>query len=368
MEFYERLDRWVARGEERIGRRLFALANGAMLMAVAALCVRMESKPAVLGSAYAALSEDPFAFTRSPVGFRILTPLLSWSVGLRGHDLMWTNLALAWLLLVVVFLVFRARAPRPGDALVASATLAFSLVTLSTIFSPWYCDPATYLAVFGMWCLRERRVAFYVVFFLGLLNRESIAFLIPWFAFIDLAESRNRGRAVLEQLAGYGAALALLFLFRAWVASHGQVSLTLAFYLEPLRSDPLHYLRMTAGRQWIGLYSVFGVLWLIPAAAAAAMWRRGERVGPLSMALLLLVTWSQLLVAYDSSRLFTLGFLLMVVALDDCFQHDDGRFRPWALWLIGLQILAPQLRTAQKLVWVMETPLGQLATKWLSGG
>ena len=52
---------------------------------------------------------------------------------------------------------FRLHAPRPADATLAAGTLALSLVTLSTVFSPSYCDPATYLAVFGMWWARARR-------------------------------------------------------------------------------------------------------------------------------------------------------------------------------------------------------------------
>ena len=88
-----------------------------------------------------------------------------------------------------------------------------------------------------------------------------------------------------------------------------------------LRDDPLHYLRMTAGRQAIGWYSVFGWLWAIPLAAACSMWRRGDRRGVASLLVLALATGSQLIVAYDTSRLLTLGFVGMVVAFEELCAH-----------------------------------------------
>lgn len=361
MPLHERLDRWVVGGEARLSRYGFAAAMSLLWMAAAALCVRPGTRPVELGRFYAQLSLDPFAFEAgSPVGFRILTPLLSWAVGLRGEAIMVTNLVLAGLLLFAVHLLFRARAPRPGDALVASAALAFSLVTLSTIFSPSYCDPATYLAVLGMWWARGHKPLFFSIFFLGLLNRESIAFLVPWFLFLEWGEAERKGRALLVSAAGYGAALGVLLLFRAWVASQGEVVFTLEYYLGPLREDPLHFFRKTLGRQWLGLYSVFGAAWLIPAAAGAAMWRRGDRRGTASLLVLLACTWAQLFFAYDTSRMFTLGFLVMLLALDDAFAHDELRFRDWAPWVVLFSAVAPHLRTAQQRVWVMDSLLADL--------
>jgi hypothetical protein len=361
-----RLDRIVLGGEARLGRLGFAAAVALGLMALAAVSVRPGSEPVELGRLYAALSLDPLGFARAnPVGFRILTPLLSWALGLRGDAIMWTNLALATLLLGVVFAGFRHRAPRPGDALLAASSLAFSLVTLSTLFSPSYCDPATYLAVLGMWWLRERRVAFFALFFLGLLNRESIAFLLPWFAFVELSRSDRRLRSACIQLAGYGLVFAAYFAFRAFVAARAEVAFDLDYYLAPLREDPLLYLRMTVGCQAIGAFSVFGWLWAIPLAAAVSLARRGDRRGLVSLIVLAVVTWSQLVFAYDTSRLLTLGFVGMVVAFEELCEHDALRFRDWVPWLLLVQWVTPHVRTAQQRVWTMESLPGWLLGQWL---
>lgn len=362
-----RLDRVVLRGEASLGRLPFAALVALGLLGLAALCVRPGTEPVELGRLYVALALDPFDFERpSPVGFRLLTPMLSYAIGLRGAAIMWTNLGLSALLLGIVFVGFRRRAPQPGDALLAAATLAFSLVTLSTVFSPSYCDPATYLAVLGMWWLRERRVAFFSIFLLGLLNRESIAFLVPWFAFVELAASQRRGRDAAIQAFGYGLAFAAYFAFRGWVAAQAEVAFDLAYYLAPLRDDPLHYLRMTAGRQTIGFFSVFGVLWAIPAAALWSMWRRGDRRAVASLVVLGVVTWAQLGFAYDTSRLLTLGFVGMIVALEDLSERDPVRFRDWVPWLLVLQFVSPHLRTAQQRVWTMESLPAWLLREWFS--
>ena len=139
------------------------------------------------------------------------------------------------------------------------------------------------------------------------------------------AEPGRKGRAIGLDALGFGAALALYALFRAFVASRSDVVFSLDYYLAPLAGDPLHFFRKTLGRQWIGLYSVFGVLWVVPVAVGISMGRRGDRAGLLSMLLLLACTWAQLFVAYDTSRMFTLGFAVMLLALDDAFARGEPR-------------------------------------------
>lgn len=369
MTLYDRLDRAVSRGEARLGRTGFALLSALLWMGAAALCVRMGTRAVELGVYYAQLSLDPLGFHPSPVGYRILTPLLSWGLGLRGEAIRFTNLGLAALLLLLVHVRFRRHAPRPADATLAAGTLALSLVTLSTVFSPTYCDPATYLAVFGIWWARARRPWVYAIFLAGLLNRESIAFLLPWFVWLHVREAgpSERRRSVALDALGFGGALALYAAFRAFVASQGDVVFTLDYYLAPLADDPLRIFRRTWGRQALGLYSVFGLLWIVPAVVCAQMLRRGDRAALTGIALVLLCTWAQLFVAYDTSRMWTLGFPAMLLALDDAFRRGDARVRRWLPWLLLAQLVVPQIRTAQQRVWVMDSTWRDALLQWLSG-
>jgi hypothetical protein len=358
---YERLDGIASALERRLGTWLAAGCVGLVGLALACVVVRIDTRPRELGKFYAWLSQDPASLgLGNPVGFRPLTPLFSYAIGLRGPNLMYTNLALAALLLACVYAWFRRRAPRPGDALLAAAALAFSLVTLSTVFSPHYCDSATYLAAFGMWCLRRRPLPFYALFAVALFNRESLVFLAPWFAFMELAESQSRLRTLATQAAGYGLALIPVLAYRSWVATLGPTEFGLDYYLAPLREDPLHFYRESLRHQGAGLYSVFGAAWVIVVAAAVSMWRRGQRQGVAALALLLAVTGSQLLLASDVSRLLTLGFLAMVVAFEELCARDALAFRSWAPWLILLQALEPHIRVAGNRAWIMDSLWGSL--------
>lgn len=354
MAVYARLDRFVVSLEQRLGRFTPA-AVGAAGLALACLWVRTPSEPAALGVHYAWLSLDPFDHAATnPVAFRPLTAWISWAVGLRGNALRFTNLYFAAVLLACVFAWFRHHAPRPGDALLATAAICFSFVTLGVVFSPYYCDALTLLVAFGMWCARGRPLAFYALFALGLFNRESLLFLVPWFAFVQLGESQQRGRTLAGQLAGYGAGIALYAAFRAWVGQHGRVEYDLDYYLRPLAADPLHFFRQSARYHWAGFYSVFGPGWAIPVAGAVAMWQRGERAAPLGLALLLASVWAQLWLATDASRLFALGFPVMIVALEELFRTGALRFREWAPWLVLIQALAPPIQATDRF-WLMDS-------------
>jgi hypothetical protein len=354
---YERLERTLRTIEARTGAWAASALMGLLGLGLAALCVRLGTEPASLGRFYAALSQDPLAFDAdNPVGFRILTPLLSWCLGLRGDAIQITNLGLAAVVLAWIHATTRRLADSRADAAIAVGVFALSLVTLSTVHAPSYCDPATYLAVLGMLAARKQPAIYYAVFFVGLLNRESLMFLVPWLAFERWRMAPSAGSGGLEPLMGFGVGLGALLLFRAWVGSRVEVAFSLDYYLTPLWADPLHYFRMTWGTQLVGWFSVFGVLWAIPFAAVLAKWRRGDRAGLASMALVLVCAGSQLFFAYDTSRLLTLGFPVMWLALEELSRQPAFGFRRWVPWLLVVQFLLPQLRSARGRVWMMDAP------------
>ena len=346
MSVQARLDAIVVGLEQRLGR--FApVAVGAAGLALACRWVRPASEPQSLGAYYAFLSVDPFEYSaNNPVALRPLTPWISWAIGLRGNALRYTNLFFAGVLLACVFAWFRRQAPRPGDALLATAVICFSAVTLGVVFSPYYCDALTLLVAFGMWCTRKRPLAFYALFAIGLFNRESLLFLVPWLALVQLSESTQRGRTLAGQVAGYGLGLVPYAAFRMASGAQGPEVYDLAYYLGPISEDVLHFFRQSARYQWAGFYSVFGPAWAIPAVGAAAMWQRGDRVGPLGLALQLACVREQHGIAIDATRLFALGFPVMIVALEELFRSGAYRFREWGPWLVLLQALAPPTHAA----------------------
>jgi hypothetical protein len=113
-------------------------------------------------------------------------------------------------------------------------------------------------------------LAFYALFALAA-NHESLVFLAPWFAFLELSSSRARLRTLATQAVGFGAGIALLLALRAVIGRQGPVAFGLDYYLVPLAQDPLHFFRQSARFQWAGFYSVFGAAWAIPLAGAVSM-------------------------------------------------------------------------------------------------
>ncbi len=353
---YTRLNRLVTSNESRFGRWGWAVISSLILMGLAAIYVRPATECVALGVSYARLAADPFgAAGNNPLAFRILTPLISYFLGLRGELIIITNLLFAALFLVTTYLYFRTQAPKPGDSLVAAAVMCFSLVTLTTIYYGGYTDSTTYLIILLMWITRKNRLAFFVLFLLGLFNRESIAFLVPWFCYLYFREANNRTKTSFMLMAGFGVTIGLYMLFRQWMSAQQTVAYDLAYYWRPLLENPLSTLAKSYPYQSLGLFTVFKAFWLIPFVAGYSLWKSGQRHEIYSMIILMVCTGAQLIVAFDSSRMLTMGFLVMFIALKHLFSTDALYFRKWVGWLILLNFLVPQLYTAKVYIDVMRS-------------
>jgi hypothetical protein len=352
---YERLDRCETMGRERFGPWLWSAIAGASLLTLAGLLVRPALHSVALGQHYAALASDPFSASPNPVGYRLLTPLLSHLVGLHGDGILIVNLAFSCALLVLVHRYFASHGARPGDALAAPASLALSLVTLAPLYFGGYCDPLTYLAIFGAWAWRRRPIRVGLCVLVGLMNHEVMLFVVPWIAFESWRAGSRRERALL--VAAVAAALLAHLAYRTAVGSLRPVQFSLEYYLAPLRADPLHWARQ-AGHLWgLGLFTVFRLLWLLPLWNAWAAWREraiGEMAG---MALLLGGAGASLFVAFDTSRLWALAFPLLLLAMERAPGPEAPDWRPWFLAVFLANFLVPPLFTAEHLVVMLHSPL-----------
>lgn len=361
---YDRLDGSVLAAERRLGWATWPLL-GALFLGLAAVYLPPSLSPIYLGEHYAEQSRNPFAFSgRSPIGFRILTPAVAWLVGLRGELLIVANWVIAIAFLTAVGRHFRRTAKRPADALLAVAILASSTVTLGSVLWGYYCDSTTYLLVFGMWLMRGRLI-FHALFLLGLLNHESVAFLAPWFVVLTLVERRPLAPALRVQALGFAVAFAIYFGFRAFVASRMYVGFDLEYYFAPLREGPLAVWRLTSGTQLLGFLSVFKALWLVPVAAAVLAVRRQQWESLASWLVLLACVWAQLLFAYDTTRIFTLAFPLMIVALDALYRTGDFGFRRWLPALVVANLAIRPFFAVKQAVWVPDS-LPVRASAWLA--
>jgi hypothetical protein len=342
--------------ERRWGRQLAALLVSLTSLAAAALYVRPAVKPVALGVLYGRMAEDPFTFIKGNyVAFRILTPLVSWCLGLRGQAIIITNLLAALTLLILVYLYFRREADHHREAVFAVLVLAFSLVTLTTVYYGGYTDSLTYVIVFLMWRYRSQPAVFYPLLLAGLLNRESIVFLLPWFWFLQYTETEQGSRFFPGRLIGLVVVIALFFLYRRWIGSQGEVPFRAMYYLEPMLTDPLHWFKRSYPESWLGFFSVFKLLWVFPVLWIVSLWRDRSWRPLWAIAILAFCTGAQLLVAYDSSRMLTLGFMVMIVSLKGLFAEDRYAIKKWGLPLLIGNLLVPQLYTAAHIVEFMHS-------------
>ncbi len=358
---YDRLDNSIIRLESSLGSSGASLAVGLLLLLAASIYVFPADDTVVLGNYYAELAEDPFAaYDDNPVAYRILTPLVSYVLGLRGELIIITNLLFAWTLLAVVYKYFREQTPRPGDAAIAATVIAFSLVTLTTIHYGGYTDSATYLLIFLMYRFRERMLLFYLLFLAALLNRESAVFLLPWFAFLRWHENQSARRSIIETVIGFGLMVAIYGLFREWLGSIRAAEYDLGYYVGPLLQYPFEWFSRSYPYQGLGLFTVFKLFWIIPVLAAAWLRKRDNRMPVISMALVIACATAQMFVAFDSSRMLTMAFPVMIISLLRMFAENIYDVRRWIGWLIVANLFVPQLYTAEDKIEVMESLPGEL--------
>ncbi len=358
---YDQVNNVVLRGEAKFGRFWWIIFVSVALMILASIYVRPGTDYIGHGKAFESLTNNPFGTEENFAGYRIMTPLISYLVGLRGRPFILVNLFFAAVTIGFVYSFFRKRAVQAGDSLVATACLTFSTVILVTIFYAGFCDALTYLAIFLMWRARSKPVVFYLLFVMGILNHESVVFLIPWFAYLRLQESPRKSTCLLELLLGFGLTLTGYMFFREWIASRRGISLSADYYLIPLAENPLYWIKKAYLFYGVGLFSVFKALWVFPLAAGISMWRNGCRNQIIGLLLPMVCAASQLIIAYDTTRMLTVGFMTMVIALIYLFKTDAFGFRKWAVWVILSNFLIPQLFTASNIIEIMRsTPVNIL--------
>ncbi len=363
---YQSIGSCLIEKEKRYGQWCWGILLTGILMLALFLYVRPSSQCAFIGQAYAEMASRPFGFhARNVVPHRVLTSLISYLLGLRGQLIIITNLLFAAGLLYAVYLHFRKIFIQPADAFFASAIIAFSLVTINTVYYGGYNDSLSYLIIFLMWSFVSKRILFHVLFLLGLFNRESIVFLMPWLAFISLSSSRNKWTRGMELAVGFAVSLGLYFWFRHWLALHQEINYSLDYYLGGFFNDPFKQLKFQFPTLGLAVFSVFKVLWIIPLIAFYKMCRKKEFKLMVSVVLLLACAAGQLLIAFDASRMLTLGFLIMPVSLAYLFKQDEYRIRDWLPAVFLFNLFIPNCFVAAGKIEVIHSLLSYAISHWL---
>jgi hypothetical protein len=340
-----------------------SLLLAVLLMLTAMLYVRPAFVSSYHGIYYAQLAAHPFQ-AANPNAYRLLTPLVAYLTGLRGDKIIILNLLVALFLLAVVYYHTRRASYAPGLALAVTMMLAFTMPTLFTIYYGGYTDSTTYLLILLMLIQAKRPVLFWLLFLLALLNRESVVFLLPFFALWHLHSLNSRQLFLRSILIGPAATVALYLLFRAVVNSQTVVLHTGAFYFGPLMKDPLYWLRQVAAAYPLGFFSAFKLFWVLPVAAAFLALR--ERAYLMAALILspIICSAAQSFIALDTSRLLAMAFpslLMAVVVLRE--KMGDRRLATLLLLLVLFNFAVPQIYVTSN-----EVSLMYSAASLLNGG
>lgn len=332
--------------EARVGVFVTAILVGIACFFVAMIYVRPDLVPMVHGLAYARLASNPFPIGESNLaGFRILTPLISYLIGLRGYAIVFTNYIFASLLISIVYYHTRSRGISPFYALLCSLTIALTAPTIGTLAMGGYTDSLTFLLLGVGYFYRRRPWIFWISFGLGLFNREAILFLLPWLILLRWQETRNVGRLLLEVVPSVVVTIGIYWLFRNWMADRMEVEFGLRYYLVPLLNDPLHFWRMSFGYQTLGFLTVFKLLWVVPMAAVYYAWRKHDFALLLSLLFLVACAYAQFLVAFDSTRLFSMAFPCMLIAWEVLIPRNRYQIKQWIFPLLLINVLIPNIFT-----------------------
>ncbi len=354
-----RLDAALATLERRISLWGAAALVATALLALGALYVRPALEAVSHGVYYAELSRAPLSPGDNPVAYRILTPLLAWLLGLRGNRILILNLLLAWATLALVYRHYRLRGRGPALALGYAAVLATTMPILFTIHVNGYTDAASYLLLFLLLACGENAWVFGGLVLLSLLNRESVAFVLP---FLLLLQARRTGK-LWPSVAASAVALALYLGVRYWLGTRAPDAQSAEFYLAPLLHDPLDWFRKASVAYYTGVFSAFKLLWALPVAALwlAARERRWLDLAVLASAIV--GALGQTVIAVDTSRMLCMAFPAVLLGLEALEPRlDEAARAPTLLGLVGANMLVPQLYVAGNAIYVMQTLLGYVLT------
>ena len=328
-----------------------------VLLILAAVYVRPATHATYDGVYYTGMAREPFA-NDNPNAYRVLTPLVAYVIGLRGERIQILNVAVAWLLLLLVYYHYRRTAHGPLLSLGAATILGFSMPTLFTVFFAGYTDSTTYLFVFLMLVCRWKPAVYWVLFLLALLNRESVVFLLPFFLLLPNVGGERKPARLVWTAVGAVLSLAIYLAARYLIGRYVGPKHSFDFYFGPLRQDPFYWLRQTAAAYSAGFFATFKLFWALPVAAVWLALRRRHWLGVLLVVLPVVCALGQSVIAVDTSRVLALGFPSLLVSLEIIRrEYGEKPIEPLLAGLIVANLFVPQLYVSSNRIWTMRSSL-----------
>lgn len=350
----ERLDAvvhgWIEakleRVEARWGVAAGAIVVGAALLLGAAFYTTPAVEPRFLGVWFSQLSAAPFDFGQSnPLHFRLLGPLLGYVVGLRGDLFVFLPILFDFALLALAYAICRSRGLGPGDSFLMASLLAFSCVIFLPLASPAYTDSVSYFFILLAFGLPRRAYVSVAAFALALLNHEANVALLPALALlIGYEHSERWHRPYVVAIALTLASLLPLVVMREVIGMRVEAVYGAGDYLS--LAYIVFNLQQIAYLAPLGAFFAFKLFWYYPLHLVLNP-KSVRRPQLLVLLAIFAGVTSQLLVAFDVTRLFVLGFPgIWLAALWWRRERGEARFRHLTWRLVAYNFLVAQYYVA----------------------
>ena len=339
MRFFEKVDEIWTSAETRFGRGTVAILTGILFVVVAGLMCTPRFTPEHHGLGLTRLYIHPFDFsTEEDLRFRILSPLLGYLLFFRGVCFKYFMLIVLAIFYGVLYHGQRKNELRPSEAIGLTSLMAFSTLSFYQFYFPAYNDPTSFLLIaLCLFYFRQQWLKLILPCLL-LFNHENNIFLFPffWLLFLD---GNYRFSNLVRQ--GFGLLLSIIpyLIYRQWVLSHQTVEYDVAYYIDPknVQWTREHVLPNLVS----GIFQAFKLSWLIPAIAVYVDFKE-KRFGEIALIVTGFVfVLSQMLVAYDISRLMGMCFPILIIAalrIRSHFGSEKFLFAVTALVLLNFFI------------------------------
>lgn len=305
---------------------------------------------------YAALSENPFA-RESALFNRLLTPLLSHYVHVRGDNFVYTPLVIGLFFLALVYAYFRKTGATPAISIAGLAIMAFSCPITTMFAGGGIPDTTSYF--FVMLAVLTIDAKFWGRFWglwlaFAMLNHESNIIYVPFLAVLAYFSCVKEKRLTRVCRIALNISIPLV-IFAVWrYYSRNSAGYPFAFYLS--KGNLMLYLNNCTMAP-LGFFMAFKLFWVVPIAAVYVSLSEKKYAFVINATLLVISTFSLLLIAADYSRLAAACFVLVLLSINVIRNHMSDKMLQKLLWfLIVVNFFFPQYNVGQGIV-ILSPPL-----------
>lgn len=336
--------------DHKFGAFFAAVILSFILLFIGSLYVTPYFHTVELGEFFQSLSVNPFNLQEiNTMRFRILTPLLAHLLFLRGRLYILMPLAFAILFLSSVYIHFRkSQHYSPAESMSIASLLAFSMPVLFTFRFPGYVDIPNYLFVFLCFVFSERKNPLCFLFFsLGLLNHESIIFMLPAFMLTYNRRFVFKNFAISIILLAVSFIPVVLYRHYVYVYSNTPIEYSPHYYVNP--DNIKHVINAIYRMLPLGIFMTFKLFWVLPVLSVIKDWKNNNYFNAFIIIFIIFLNFSQLLVASDTSRTLSLGFLAIILGARQIKKYYSSEiYLKILMALIGLNFLVPQYYIGQE--------------------